>query len=121
MKLNVFKEVIRLLKLQYERDTAVYGLGIDLSEFESPLQNVLDHLIGTIYGKEGKEIFDWWCYEKEWGTRTDLTMTDNDGNLMCESIEDLHQYLEDIAKMDYELPKVITDEERLAVFKQMFE
>jgi len=121
MKLDVFKEVVRLLKSQSDRDSAIYGMGVDLSEFESPLQWVISHLIGSIYGKEGKETFEWWCYDKEWGTKTEITMTDVEGNLMCETIEDLHQYLEDTIVLDYELPKKYTDDERISILKKMFE
>ena len=121
MRLDVFKEVVRLLKSQSDRDSAIYGMGVDLSEFESPLQFVITHLIGSIYGMEGKDVFDWWCYDKEWGPKTELEMTDTEGNLMCETIEDLHQYLEDSIVLDYELPKVYTDEERLNVLKKFFE
>jgi len=121
MKIDVFKEVVRLLKLQNDRDTAIYGMGIDLTEFESTLQFVITHLIGSLYGEDGKCTFDWWCFDKEWGTRTDLTMTDADGNIICETIEDLYQYLEDNVTSDYTLPKKYTDEERLEILKQMFE
>ena len=120
MTLEVFKEVVRLLKEQSDRDSAIYKIGVDLSEFESPLQTVVSHLIGSLYGKDGKETFEWWCYEKEWGTKTDLEMTDSEGNLMCETIEDLHQYLEDTISLDYELPRKYTDEERLEIFKEFF-
>ena len=111
MTLDIFKEVIRLLKEHSDKDRALYNLGVDLSDFDTPLQMAINHLIGPIYRNEGKETFDWWCYEKDWGTRTDLTMTDSENNIMCESIEDLHQYLEDTIAYDYELPKKYTSEE----------
>lgn len=120
MKLDVFKEVIRLLKEQTERDNAVYKLNIDLTEFVSPLQTIISHLIGSIYGKDGLNTFDWWCYEKDWGTKTDMTMTDSDNNIMCETVEDLHQYLEDTITWDYELPKKHTPEETLELLKTLF-
>ena len=120
MKLEVFIEVVKLLKEQTERDNAVYKLNIDLTEFVSPLQTIITHLIGSIYGKDGSDTFDWWCYEKEWGTRKDITMTDSNNNVMCETIEDLHQYLEDTIKLDYELPKKYTDEETAEIIKGFF-
>ena len=121
MKLEVVIEVVRLLKEQTEKDNKIYNLfNIDLSEFVSPLQTVIGHLIGSIYGKDGSDTFDWWCYEKEWGTRKDITMTDSDNNVMCETIEDLHQYLEDTIKLDYELPKKYTAEETAEIIKGFF-
>jgi hypothetical protein len=120
MNLEVFKEVVRLLKEHEDKVDAAYKANVDLINFCDPITTVVGHLIGSIYGKEGKETFDWWCYEKEWGTRKDLEMRNHDGELLCDTIEDLHQWLEDMAVWDYELPKKITDEERLKIFKNIF-
>jgi hypothetical protein len=49
-----------------------------------------------------------------------MTMTDKDGTELCQTIEDLHAWLEENAVDDYKLPKRLTDEERLAVLKNMF-
>ena len=121
MKLEVFKEIIQLLKEQSKKDHAAYKLGLDLTEFTSSLETVICHLIGSIYGKEGKENFDWWCYDKEWGTKKDFGMYDADKNIICETIEELHKYLEDHIVLDYELPKKYTNKERLEIFKKIFE
>jgi hypothetical protein len=120
MKLEVFKEIIRLLKEQNEKDHTLYKLGLDLIEFTSPLESVISHLISSIYGKDGKETFDWWCYEKEWGSRKDLTMTDKDGIVICETVEDLYEYLENNITSDYELPKKYTDKERIGIIDELF-
>lgn len=120
MKIEVFKEIVELLKKQNEKDSAVYTLNIDLTEFNSPLQTVISHLIGSIYGREGLDTFDWWCCDKEWGTRTDLEFKLDDGTILCETIDDLHQYLESNIVDDYELPHKYTDDERLEILKEMF-
>jgi hypothetical protein len=112
IKLEVFKRIILELKEQQEKLDKVYKAGIDLIDFTGPYESVISMLIGSIYGMEGKETFDWWCYEKNWGERTDLTMTDKDGNELCRTIEELHQYLEDNKVDDYNLPKSLTQEER---------
>ena len=121
MNFEVFKEVVRLLKEHDEKVNAAYKLNVDLTNFCDPVSTVVGHLIGSIYGKEGKETFDWWCYEKEWGTRKDLDMRNSDGELLCDTIEDLHQWLEDMAVWDYELPKKMSNEEILENFKNLFE
>ena len=77
-------------------------------------------MIGSYYGKEGKETFDWWCYDKNWGERTDLTMTDKDGNELCITIEELHQWLEENKTDDYNLPYQMTDEERTRYLNGIF-
>ena len=120
MNIKVFKEIVSLLKKQGEDDIAVYKLGIDMINFIDPISSAISHLIGAYYGVEGKETFDWWCYEKDWGTRKDFDMTDVDGNILCKTIEELHQYLEENRVDDYRLPKKLTAKEREEAIKNMF-
>lgn len=120
MNLEVFKEVVRLLKEHEENVNAAYKLNVDLINFCDPISTAVGHMIGSLYGKEGKETFYWWCYEKEWGTRKDLEMRNSDGILVCDTIEDLHQWLEDMAVWDYELPKKMSEEERTEMLRKFF-
>lgn len=120
MKLKVFKEIVAKLKEQDDILDKTYKAGIDLTNLLDPVQSAISHLIGSIYGKEGLETFDWWCHEKEWGTRADMNMTDKDGVELCQTIESLHKYLEDNVVDDYKLPKRLTDEERLTMLKNIF-
>lgn len=108
MKLEVFKEIVEKLKNRAQKESDAYFAGIDLFEFTNDFHSIISILIGAYYGKDGLETFDWWCYEKNWGSRTDLTMTDQTGNLLCQTLEDLHEYLEKNKKDDYELPKKMT-------------
>ena len=119
MQLEIFKEIIA--KMQ-EHDAIIdktYDAGIDLTNLMDPIQNVVSHLIGSIYGEEGKDTFDWWCFDNEYGTR-DLEMTDKEGNRLCRNIEDLYIYLEANKTDDYSLPIKLTDEERLKILKGFF-
>ena len=120
MKLEVFKKIIELLKKHQCRIDAAYKAEIDLINFCVTLEQVISLLIGSYYGKEGKETFDWWCYDKNWGERTDLTMTDKDGNELCRTIEELHQWLEENKTDDYNLPYQMTDEERTRYLNGIF-
>jgi hypothetical protein len=120
IKLEVFKEIVSKLKEQQESLDKAYKSGVDLINFVDPLESAISMLIGSIYGKEGKETFDWWCWEKEWGERMDLKMTDKDGNELCRTIEELHQYLEENRTDDYELPRAMSEEERMQIFKQLY-
>ncbi len=120
IKLEVFKEIVSKLKEQQESLDKAYKSGVDLINFVDPLESAISMLIGSIYGKEGKETFDWWCWEKEWGERIDLTMTDKDGDELCRTVEELHQYLEENRTDDYELPRAMSEEERMQIFKQLY-
>jgi hypothetical protein len=120
MKLEVFKEIIGVLKEHQTKIDNAYKAGIDLINFCDPLEQVISLLIGSYYGKEGKETFNWWCYDKNWGERIDLTMTDKDGNELCRTIEELHQWLEENKTDDYELPHYMSTEERIETIKKLF-
>ena len=120
MKLEVFKKIIELLKKHQSKTIAAYKAEIDLVNFCDTLEQVISLLIGSYYGKEGKETFDWWCYDKNWGERTDLTMTDMNGNELCRTIEELHQWLEENKTDDYNLPYQMTDEERTRYLNGIF-
>ena len=121
IKLEVFERIVFELKEQQEKLDKAYEAGIDLINFTGPYESVISMLIGSIYGREGRDTFDWWCYEKNFGERTDLTMTDKDENELCRTIEELHQYLEENKVNDYHLSKyqIMTDEERTALLNQL--
>lgn len=118
---EVFERIVLELKEQQEKLDKAYEAGIDHINFTGPYESVISMLIGSIYGREGRDTFDWWCYEKNFGERTDLTMTDKDGNELCRTIEELHQYLEENKVNDYHLSKyqIMTDEERTALLNQL--
>ena len=119
MKYEVFVEVVNLLKGYKEKEDTVYKCGLDLYDFTEQLQSAITILIGSIYGESGLDTFNWWCYEKEWGTREDLTMTDPDGNQLCRTIEELHDYLEENKIDDYQIKKPISPEEREEILKAL--
>ena len=120
MKLTVFKKVIELLKDNDDKSVKLLNAGIDCTNFNNELHSVISHLFGSIYGKNGKDWIDWWCFEKEWGTREDFTATDENGNKICESVEDLWEYVEKNKEGDYDIPKELTAEERLDAFRKIF-
>ena len=120
MKLEVFIEIVSLLKEQSNKEQAAYDAGIDLINLNDPMHTAISHLIGTIYGTEGKDVFEWWCYEKEWGARKDLKMTEADGTEICQTLLDLHDWLEKNKADDYGLPIKLTMDERLSLIASMF-
>ena len=120
MKFEIFAEIVSLLKEQSNKEQAAYDAGIDLINFNDPIHGVTSHLIGTIYGSEGKDVFDWWCYEKDWGARKDLTMQEADGTEVCQTLVDLHDWLEKNKTDEYSLPPKLTLEERLSLITSIF-
>lgn len=120
MKLEVFIEIVSLLKEQSNKEQAAYDAGIDLINLNDPMHAAISHLIGAIYGTEGKDVFEWWCYEKEWGARKDLKMTEADGTEICQTLLDLHDWLEKNKADDYGLPIKLTMDERLSLIASMF-
>jgi hypothetical protein len=78
-------------------------LDIDFGELFEPLYSIISHLIGSIYGCEGLDVFNWWCFDKEYGIRKDITMKSKNGKILCETIEELHQYLEYNKLNDYSI------------------
>ena len=121
MKLEVFKDVVNKLQEQQKILDNTYNAGIDIANLFDPINYVVSHLMGSIYGIVGLDVFSWWCYEKEWGTREDITMTDENDKTLCNNIEELHVYLESLDnKQEYHLPKQLSDEERTEMFKNIF-
>jgi hypothetical protein len=120
MKFETFERVVHILKKNHEKIHQLYKLGIDLTEINDDLHDVISMLINSMYGVESAETFDWWCYEKEWGTRKDITFTDKDGNKLCETIEELYNYMEENKSDDYVLKKPLTDKEREELLCEMF-
>lgn len=59
MKLEVFKELIEKLKVQSQKERAAYKVGVDLFEFNSEFHSIVSILIGSYYGKDGLDTFDW--------------------------------------------------------------
>jgi hypothetical protein len=120
MKYEIFAEIVALIKEQSDKEQASYDVGVDLINFNDPIHAAISHLIGAIYGTDGKDVFDWWCYEKEWGARKDLTMQEADGTEVCQTLVDLHEWLEKNKTDDYGLPIKLSLEERLSLITSIF-
>ena len=123
MTFEVFSHIVEQLQLIQEKNRALYKLDVDITNYTDPIHSIISHLLGVIYGQEGLDTFEWWCYEKDFGHREDLTMTNSKGDELCKTIHDLWVYLEHDAlnKEEYNLPKKLTEEERLQMFKNIFE
>ena len=75
----------------------LYKLNTDLLEFVDPYYKMVSILIEEIYGKRGLDMFDWFCWENDFGQKG-LEAFDKAGNRICFSHESLWAYLESIRK-----------------------
>ena len=114
MKFEVFEEIVNLLKEQHVKEHDLYDAGVDLIDFNDTVHSAVSHLIGVIYGIEGRDMFNWWCYEQDFGSLKD------EGVGICQSLTDLYEYLEKNKTDEYELPTKLTLEERLSLITSIF-
>jgi hypothetical protein len=101
--LKTFQHIIYLMSNSDDKLNKLNELDIDFGELFEPLYSIISHLIGSIYGCEGLDVFNWWCFDKEYGIRKDITMKSKNGKILCETIEELHQYLEYNKLNDYSI------------------
>lgn len=94
MKFETFESIVNTLKEQGEILSKLYEMNVDLIEFVDPHRYVISTLIEELYGEGGLEMFDWFCYDRDYGKRTDLTAHDADGNLICQDLRGLWEYME---------------------------
>jgi hypothetical protein len=69
MKYKEFSEIIDRLK---EYDSSVqkaHKVGIDVYDFADGLHRIINILIEEVYGEEGADWFNWFCYEAEYGKK----------------------------------------------------
>ena len=118
MEYSTFAEIILRLKNQQKISDAAYKLKIDLIDFNTDLNRIIDILIKEIYGEDGYGWFSWFCYENDFGEKdwsllpcykmVDGKMvkihdageiragaSDEHDNAICYSIESTWQYLEE--------------------------
>lgn len=99
MKFETFESIIVRLKYYSEREGELESLGVNTYELSSTLKSIIFDLIKEEYGPEGLDWWEWFCYERNFGERTDLTAYDNTlGIPICETVTTLWAYMEHIKK-----------------------
>jgi hypothetical protein len=117
MEYKTFSQIVLRLKQESEKCQKLMKLGIDSTELNDGLHQIICLLIKEIYGKEGLDWFSWFCYESDFGKKdwsqsdcyqnVDGKMikihekgenrhgaTDENGNPICYSIKSTWEYLE---------------------------
>ena len=117
MKLEVFAEILNKLRKQSDKEHALYVLDVDLINFSDDYSSVINILLEIYYGKEGADWIAWYLWERD-PIGDQYQATDKDGNPICFDIKSLWEEVEQ-CRLDnndeYELPKKMSDEERLQV------
>lgn len=93
MKYKDFSEIVFTLKEEREKVSRIYDAGVDLINFTDPYHKILNALISEIYGPEGLDNFQWFCYENNFG-EGDLKAHDADGNKILYDVRSLWWHLE---------------------------
>ena len=117
MKLEVFAEILNKLKKQSDKEHALYALDVDLINFSDDYTSVINILLEIYYGKEGADWISWYLWERD-PIGDQYQATDKDGNPICYDVKSLWKEVEQCRlenKTEYELPKKMSDEERLQV------
>ena len=117
MKLEVFTEILNKLKKQSDKQDALYDLDVDLINYSDDHNSVIDILLEVYYGKEGADWIAWYLWERD-PVGDQYQATDKDGNPICYDDKSLWEEVEQCRlenKTEYELPKKMSDEEKLQV------
>ena len=93
MTLTELQHLLNLMDADNKKIRDAYRLGIDLIEFTESAQEVVNTLLKHVFDEHQYETLSWWMYEKDFGRREDLQMWDEDGNEVCRTVEELHQFL----------------------------
>ncbi len=101
MNCKTFLDIITRLKTHSQRTHDCYKLGLDLCNFDEDLFVVISSLFKEIYGTEGLEWIEWFCYEHV----GEHFAQDADGNRICDTPENLWKYLEEHHRQLWEVQK----------------
>ena len=88
-----FLKVITAIEKQDRAVSALYDLKVDLIEWTDPYGAIIGELLKEIYGEEGVDWFNWYCYENNFGTGG-LGAWDENKNPICYDHKSLWEYLE---------------------------
>ena len=70
-------------------------LNMDVMDLVDPYYMIIDRLMKEVYGEEGADWFNWFCFENDFGTKG-LEAWDANENPICYSWESLWECLENI-------------------------
>jgi len=93
MKFEDFKKLLNKIEKQEKVIDDLYKRKIDLLNFVDPYNDIVRDLVTEIYGKDGYDWISWFVYDNEMGKRK-FEAWDEDGNVICQDLKGLWEYLE---------------------------
>jgi hypothetical protein len=98
MKYETFEKLITELQNISNRYSKLYDLGVDLLNYDEPIQTVNSILMLELFGKEGKDWIEWYLYERESHSGKKLQAWDKDDNEICYDIPSLWDTVKEYIK-----------------------
>ena len=95
MKYEDFLSVGLQLQKQDKVIDKLNELNMDVMDLVDPYYMIVDKLMREVYGEEGADWFNWFCFENDFGTKG-LGAWDENKNPICYSWESLWECLENI-------------------------
>lgn len=95
MKRDTFINCCKRMKISSTNVDAAYKINIDLHEFMDDEHWVVQHLWNTVLTPKGYDWFAWFMYEKAYlyKLKKDMKAWDENKNEICQTIEDLYDFL----------------------------
>ena len=95
MKYEDFLSVGLQLQKQDKVIDKLNELNMDVMDLVDPYYMIIDRLMKEVYGEEGADWFNWFCFENDFGTKG-LEAWDANENPICYSWESLWECLENL-------------------------
>lgn len=93
MTYEIFLKIILGLQKQNRIVSDLCKHKVDLIDFVDPYHAIINLFIYEVYGEEGGDWFNWFCYENDFGQKG-LEAWDENKNPICYSYKSLWEHLE---------------------------
>jgi hypothetical protein len=98
MKYETFEKLILELEGVSDRYSKLYDLGVDLMNYDEPIQKINCILMLEIFGEFGKDWIEWYLYERVSHSGEILKAWDKDDNEICYDIPSLWETVNEYKK-----------------------
>lgn len=98
MNKEEFVKLLATYKQCLDNVSSLYDVGVDLmeSKYALPLESLMTTMCDAVYTAEGVDWIDWYMYETDFQSRKMEAWDDE--QLICQTVEDLYDYIEKYKK-----------------------